>query len=115
MDWLKELSPSWYFVVSLVAQAAFGAWFLRGLKADRDKLWGDVAAQGLAIADLRDATSDLAAALGIQGAEMANLRQDYTQMQDLVMVTLPKVVDGAIKRAEDRAAAQERARRRRES
>lgn len=114
LSWLQALSPSWYFVVTLVGQAALTGWFMRGLKSDRDRIVADVAAAKSDIAELRDATSDLAQALGIQGAEMANLRSDYTQMTDLVMVTLPKVVDGAIKRAEDRASAVER-RRRRES
>ena len=113
LTWLKSVNPTLAFAVSLVIQAAVSAWFLRGLKADRDRIVADVAdakvaiashvaATRLAVETLRNDHNDLEQALGIQGSQMLNLSADYDRMTVLVLDTMPKVIQGAVERAEAR-------------
>jgi hypothetical protein len=116
---LGAVSPTWAFVISLIFQAAWSGWFMRGLKTSRDAILADIEQQKRNMTSLsttvasdlleqRRNFSDLQTAVGVQGSEIANLRSDYGQIQELVLVTMPKVVDQAIRRAEARAAAAER-------
>lgn len=109
MDWDKWI-PALYFLGGLVANAAVGGWLLRGFKADREKITGDIAEHKKALEEhiasavlvfreLREGQADLQLALGIQGGDITNLRRDYEQMTDLVMVKMPRMVEAGCERA----------------
>lgn len=122
LTWLKSVNPTLAFAVSLIVQAAVSAWFLRGLKADRDRIAEDVAqakkdivanaalaqaalasyaaAAKLSFDEIRSDHADLEQAVGITGSQMFDLRAGYAKMEELVLETMPKVIQGAVERAE---------------
>lgn len=109
LSWIKDISPAWYYIGSLVAQAAVGGWFLRGLRADRDRIAADVADNGKAIAaavalvtELRKDQEETQLAVGVQGSKIGSLEAGFGKLQDMILIEMPRAVENACERAEIR-------------
>lgn len=106
------------WIGSSVVQVFGIGWMFRGFKesmkdaaddaADARELAQEAVALARMIRDadllgIRKSITDVELDLGLQGAALTQIKAEHQEMKELVTVTLPNVVEGAIKRAAEQA------------
>lgn len=107
------VSAEWLYVIGMIVQAAGTGWFLRGLKADKDRVIEDATAlrkdfksfveeTKRCFEELREKQIETDTAYQLQAGEILAVKEDFVVVAKLVNETMPRVIEGAIERAERR-------------